>query len=209
MGVFDRLLDLLFPPRESELLVREAEADALARQVSPVELPLRGARATALLPYRGLAQATVIEAKYHDSAKAHALLGGVLGEYLLELCADEGAFDTRFALVPLPLSAARRAKRGYNQAERICEAAIGRLDGACSLMPHALRRLRDTPPQTKLPGNARRENLRGAFEAAPGLDSSYTYIVVDDVITTGATMEAAVEALQSAGARVIVVALAR
>lgn len=209
MSVIVRILDLLFPPRESERSVRGASADDFAALVSPVTLPLAGGLATALLPYRGLAKDAVIEAKYHGNRAAMALLGGVLAEYLLEFSADEGALSGKLALVPMPLSAQRRRDRGYNQVERICEAAMARLGGAFALMPSALLRIRDTAPQTRASGEGRRTNMRGAFAAAEDLDASYTYIVVDDVITTGATMAAATEALRSADARVIPLALAR
>ena len=72
-----------------------------------------------------------------------------------------------------------------------------------------LTRTRDTQTQITLPRAKRLENMRGAFDATNQLDPSYLYIVFDDVITTGATMQAAVDALVAAGARdILPVALA-
>jgi predicted amidophosphoribosyltransferase len=74
----------------------------------------------------------------------------------------------------------------------------------------ALVRARETMPQTGLPGDARRSNMCSAFSAAHALDPSCTYIVVDDVVTTGATLVAALEAMRKGGATdVAAVALAR
>ncbi len=209
MSLFGRLLDVLFPPRETEALVRASSIDDLHALVAPTAIELSGVPATTLLPYRTLAKAAVIEAKYHDSALARAILASVLAEYLQGITDDEGGLSGPLALAPIPLSDKRFKERGYNQVERICQDALAKLDSTLHYAPHALRRVRDTAPQTKLSGEARRENMKGAFLAAPELDTTYTYIVVDDVITTGATLSAAISALQDAGAAVIPIALAR
>jgi len=99
-------------------------------------------------------------------------------------------------LIPIPLAAARRRERGYNQAERLATALA-----ACTglpVRPELLARTRHTPTQTALPPDARRANVAGAF-AARGARGVRT-VLVDDVFTTGATLLAAAEALAAAGA---------
>ncbi len=208
MSLLERVLDLLFPPRETERTVRNMAPDALLGMVALREVPLGTVRATALLPYRDVVKAAIIEAKYHDNQDAQKGLGEVLAEYLLELASEEAGLSGKLALVPVPLSPERLRERGYNQVERICAVAMARLASSFTLMPDALTRVRDTDPQTGLKGYARRENLREAFATSPELDTTYTYIVVDDVLTTGATIKAAIAALQAAGASVIPLALA-
>jgi ComF family protein len=103
-------------------------------------------------------------------------------------------------LVPIPLSARRRRARGYNQA-----AALARELAARWRLPVAerlVRRVRETATQTALSPEARAQNVTGAFTAAPppaGERSYPTVILVDDVLTTGATLVAGATALGEAG----------
>ncbi|MEO6067165.1 MAG: ComF family protein [Gemmatimonadales bacterium] len=109
-------------------------------------------------------------------------------------------------LVPVPLAPKRLATRGYNQAERLA-AALGRLTGL-EVVDAALARRRETPTQTALTPEGRRANMAGAF-AGEGVRGR-TVVLVDDVLTTGATLGACAEALRVAGAaRVDAVTFAR
>jgi ComF family protein len=105
-------------------------------------------------------------------------------------------------VVPVPLHAWRRLRRGFNQADTL----------ARQLGPpvvHALWRMRPTPPQTGLNAAARRRNVRGAFIISPLLWrrprvrwlADRTVVLVDDVRTTGATLNACAAVLLEAGAR--------
>ena len=98
-------------------------------------------------------------------------------------------------LVPIPLGAKRLRSRGYNQAER-----LARDLGAVRDLPvrTVLRRRRDTPSQTSLTPEQRASNVAGAFVAPAPL--SGTFVLVDDVCTTGATLAEAAAALRLAGA---------
>jgi ComF family protein len=113
--------------------------------------------------------------------------------------------------VPVPLFVWRRLRRGFNQAAEIA---------ACLERPlvHALWRVRPTASQTGLTAQARRRNVSGAFRISPLLSSQTrarfitdaVVVLVDDVMTTGATSEACAEVLKLAGAREVrVVTLAR
>ncbi|MEO7333617.1 MAG: phosphoribosyltransferase family protein [Gemmatimonadota bacterium] len=108
--------------------------------------------------------------------------------------------------MPVPLAPKRLATRGYNQAERLA-AALGRLTGL-EVVDAALARRRETPTQTALTPEGRRANMAGAF-AGEGVRGR-TVVLVDDVLTTGATLGACAEALRVAGAaRVDAVTFAR
>jgi len=99
-------------------------------------------------------------------------------------------------LVPVPLGAARRRERGYNQSEMLAAALSRLLD--IPMRPDLLRRARETERQTSLAPDARRANLSGAFVGRPA--GPRRPVLVDDVFTTGATLLAAAEALLAAGA---------
>jgi ComF family protein len=105
------------------------------------------------------------------------------------------------AVVPVPLHPARRRERRFNQSED-----IGRRVAAAAgaeFRPRGLARLKHTRPQVELDGEARRANVRGAFAVREDF-SGRTVIVVDDVITTGATVAECAGVLRAAGATAVV-----
>jgi ComF family protein len=115
-------------------------------------------------------------------------------------------------IVPIPLAAARLRERGFNQAQLIATSMLKRLDFLADrpvLRPALLARQHDTQAQSLLRWDARQANLDHGFAAA-GVVEGLHVGVVDDVMTTGATLEAAARALKSAGAvRVVNLVVAR
>jgi ComF family protein len=110
-------------------------------------------------------------------------------------------------VLEVPLHAARERERGYNQAGLLADALADAL-GAPRLAG-ALRRTRATAPQARLREAERRGNVAGAFAAVkPARLAGRRVLVVDDVMTTGATMEACLDALAAAGAKAAGAALA-
>jgi ComF family protein len=111
-------------------------------------------------------------------------------------------------VVPVPLHWRRRFVRGFDQAHALAAWACRGAEIAPPVI--ALRRTRATPPQSTLPAAARVDNLTGAFAADPRIVRGRAVILVDDVVTTGATFCAATAELDRAGAaEVIGLALAR
>jgi len=129
-----------------------------------------------------------------DAAKP---LGRMLGDYAARLGIPR-AYDL---VVPIPLGRRRRRERGFNQSELIARVFAER----CGLPMEsgALQRTRHTPPQSGLrKTEARLSNVAGCFEAGdPGKVAGRNIILLDDVVTSGATMHAASAALKAAGAK--------
>ncbi len=114
----------------------------------------------------------------------------VLGDQIRQLHAD--------ALVPVPMYEAKKRKRGYNQAEVLAR-AMGRtfdIPVRCDL----IRRVRNTSPMKELDLSQRRSNLKGAFLAMQNDVKLKTIIVVDDIYTTGSTIDAVAGELRRIGA---------
>ena len=99
------------------------------------------------------------------------------------------------AVVPVPLARARHRSRGFNQARELAR--------HLSLpVLEALTRVRDTAPQADLPAAKRAANVRGAFSLRPGVSiDGLVLVLVDDVSTTGATLNACAAVLLDGGAK--------
>ena len=100
-------------------------------------------------------------------------------------------------ILPIPLHARRRRQRGYNQSELLARPLARALGIAVDTA--VLQRTRHTVPQVGLGPDERQANVRGAFEAGAAVTGRHV-LLIDDVLTTGATMSAAAEALLAAGA---------
>ena len=108
------------------------------------------------------------------------------------------ALPSEATVVPVPLHRTRRLERGYNQSAMLARGAADALGRPCAR--EWLARARPTRSQTRLSREARWQNVAGAFEASPSLVRGRTVLLVDDVLTTGATATAAAQALHHAGA---------
>lgn len=120
-----------------------------------------------------------------------------LASVAAEIMVDRLPRPNGTCLVPIPLGVRRRGRRGYNQAAEVAQAL-----GTAWQLPvrtDVLVRRRETRSQTALTPEARLANMAQAFSAAAGNRRAQRAILVDDVLTTGATLDAAARALGSAG----------
>jgi len=217
------LLDLVYPPRCAacgEALLEEPFCPPCAEALVPVPPGCRGCGLPGPLERCGACLATP---PAFDAVEAGGLLGGPLADAIHAfkygdrpaLARPLGAWLA--AQVPLPpgarllavpLARRRRLARGYDQAALLAR-EVARAAGARLAPPAVLARVRETSPQVGKHRAERRRNVEGAFAAtrrAAGLD----LVLVDDVVTTGATADAAARALRAAGVRSVrVIALAR
>jgi ComF family protein len=100
-------------------------------------------------------------------------------------------------LVPVPLHASRRAERGYNQSQRLCEVVSAFTGIPC--LPDAIERYRDTGHQVGLDKKERQQNVADAFKADFMQVAGKRLLILDDVRTTGATLSACANAARAAG----------
>jgi ComF family protein len=142
--------------------------------------------------------------KFSADLAAGRVLSGVLAQYLDERAQKVSAPQW---IIPVPLHSDRLRTRGFNQALELAR-PLSRAFGI-PLLPEGLRRLRATPPQTGLNALHRRRNVRGAFVADADVRDRHVALI-DDVITTAATVRECAKVLKRAGAASVQVwALAR
>lgn len=229
-----RVADLIVPPVclacQSPLAVHDALCAACWRRVSFIRHPLcdqlgiplpydtggrilSGAamanpppwdRARAVASFDDVMRELVHKLKYADRHDARRLFGRWLAEAGRELLSDADL------LIPVPLHRTRLWRRRFNQSALLC-AELTRLTGVPS-DPFALVRIKATPSQIGLSETERRTNTAGAFAMAGGAAARVEdkrVVLVDDVVTTGATVAACTRVLRRAGAaRIDVLSLA-
>ena len=186
---FSHVADIFAPPRESESIVRALTLSTLRelRSLDTLALPYHDPRVTAL----------VWEMKYHANRRAIALGGALLSEQLLDIASEELGTPL---LIPIPMHRLRRSERGHNQTELLCEKALRRIEDSYEYAPGALEKVVHTASQQRLPERERRRNLVGSMTARPRVEGRVC-VIVDDVLTTGATLKEARRAVLAAGAR--------
>ena len=150
----------------------------------------------AAFAYDGPVRRALAALKYTCASRVAAPLARASAPALRRLLAVSGAA----VVVPVPIHLERRRVRGYNQAELIA-AELGR--AADLPVAPALERTRETTKQHRLDRAARLANLRDAFRATTALAPGTSVVIVDDIITTTATLEACASALRGAGATAV------
>lgn len=227
-------LDLILPPLCLGCDARIADHDALCsecwRGIDFIRAPLCD-RLGLPLPYGGdgpmISAAAAADPPVYDRARAVALFDGLMRDLVHDLKFRDEQIGRRLFgrwlteagreliaeadfIVPTPLARLRLLARRFNQAKILAD-EVGRRTGK-PVRSEALVRRRSTAHQIGLPRSKRRLNVAGAF-AVPGealpIVTGAAILLIDDVITTGATADAAAKALKQAGARrVDVLALA-
>ena len=172
----------------------EVEGERLCPHCESLVPAYREGRTAVLL--KGPARAIVHELKYHQGLHVLEDIERIFQNSpgVLELA--RGA-----ALVPVPLHPRKQRERGYNQSQLIA-ACLARVAGGGASVVELLRRKADTLSQTHHDRRARQANLKNAFALAPGrtISAAQHYVLVDDVFTTGSTLNACALELRRAGA---------
>lgn len=152
------------------------------------------------LPYTGEMRKAMQSFKYRGRTK--------WAQPFAELMEEALVLDSRFSaldlIVPVPLHVNRRRERGYNQSELLAKKLGQGL--ALPVAIDVLLRIRDTPSQTGLKKQGRQKNLAGAFQVTnPHLIKSKNILLVDDIYTTGTTVETCACILKKGGAKKVLV----
>jgi len=204
-GVSDFVLDLLFPRRCigcgvegdflcshcRELLPRPESAGVANGQDRDLLTSLDDLQSVFL--YQGLAREAVHYLKYRNMKALARPLAQLMADYL------ESNPMPADVLTVVPMHSKRLRKRGYNQAELLAR-ELSRLIQV-PLVKGALARLRNTPSQVSMSASERRSNVEGAFQCRGHVFQGKDVLLIDDVCTTGATLNACAAALKEAGAR--------
>jgi ComF family protein len=210
------LFDLVFPPRcvscerSGTWLCPDCESriELIQRPVCPIcgqpgdraglchscrQSPphIDGIRAVGYL--EGPLRVAIHRFKYSNLRPLAAPLGQLLVAYL-----QRNRLDVE-AIVPVPLHSSRLRERGYNQSELLAR-ELGKALGF-PVLTESLLRVKSTAPQVGLSAPQRQENVRGAFECRDDRVTGQSILLIDDVCTTGATLESCSLALQQRGAR--------
>jgi len=162
---------------------------------------------TALYDYRDpIVKKAIWNLKYYNRSQIGQILGKLLYESFIEDFSDIRAFTSGATIyvIPIPISAHRKRKRGYNQAEKIAQGfCIMDTDGIFELKNNIIIKKKNTIPQAKIKNrNQRLQNIRGAFLMNKNIDIvGRTIIVIDDVTTTGGTLKEAISILKKDGAK--------
>lgn len=194
------LLDFAYPPHCAvceadieavELLCGSCWAEIVTRR--PHSRVEEGGRAfekiVSLGPFTGALQQAIYALKFRNQVRLGRALGERMGQCLAEQLAPLDC------LLPVPLHPARQRERGFNQSAEIA-AGLGAVLGV-PVCHGVVRRRRNTRQQALLSAEERRANLRGAFASASALPASVRIGIVDDVWTTGETVAACAQAVES------------
>lgn len=178
--------------------------------LQPLEIPISNCDFDlAAWHYRGTMQMLIPQMKYHNAHPSFAKIFGALAAQRMAPVLEKWLTPQTF-LLPVPLHPVRQRERGFNQSELIARAFAA--EWQLELLPRALVRTRYTKQQARfVDRDARLNNVHAAFAVRRNvrLEGSEV-ILIDDVITSGATMSACAQVLRAAGAKSVgAVALAR
>lgn len=194
-----KLFDCLFPPNDEDLCVREIAEKDMVRLYTPHHID--SIQALSLYQNRKV-RALIHEAKFNHNTRAWKLLNILLR---LHLSYRKEPIDF---IIPIPLSRTRMRTRGYNQVYEIINAYHA--PDSIPIRNDILMRTRHTKPQTELPRTARLTNVLDAFQCTNSEHINGKHILlIDDVTTTGATLNAAkTELLSHSPASITCIAIA-
>jgi len=143
--------------------------------------------------YEGVVRDLLLELKFSNNKQIAHALGKLWAFHIAPM-----SMDSNYILTALPMHKTKQRERGFNQAEVLTQHLSQRLG---ITMEKALLRIIDTPPQSGLHPRERIQNVDGAFAVAKNIDvSGKNYIIVDDIFTTGASLNACAKALLKSGA---------
>jgi ComF family protein len=195
---YKKLFHFLFPPSENEMRITNSTIESFMQRT---EIRCTNEVYSILRYQDAYVRSAIHLLKFHNHTQAKKLLSAALVYYLSQARTDE------YVIIPIPLSKKRERTRGYNQVTEVIRTASPSLARA-TLELNILLRTRNTTPQTSLPRTQRLHNVQNAFAiknklvAKEKLTGQHV-VLVDDVLTTGATLKAACKILATCEPRSI------
>ena len=202
------ILDLILP-RDVEIIKIENMEESDILQNVPEAFELKDSKYKALFQYKNkISRKAVWAIKYGKNEKIIKKFSNLLHGFILENITDEMIFSNfnNPLLIPIPMHKNNLKERGYNQSELIAK-EIFKIDSGenFSISEKALTKIKETPHQSELKNKSRRlKNLKDCFYADEKLVKNRNIILIDDVITTGTTMNEAARTLRKAGAKKVI-----
>ncbi len=178
-----QLCEQIFPERGDHKIVRETKLSSFLRLLQPEN----NGDFISLMPFKNqVVRAFIHETKFHNNKRAQRFLAEALNLYLKH-------YNGEYILIPIPLSKNRIKERGYNQVLEVAKLTLDKIENKnIKINSNILYKIKNTKPQTSLPKKERLKNLKNAFEVAyPELINGKKIIIIDDVVTTGATIKEA------------------
>lgn len=203
------VLDFLFPRSLPAILIENMKVDEIVRKISKAK-DTDWLEVKAMFDYRNeLTKQAVWEIKYRKNEKILNSFCVLFYEYIIDELVDVAIFNDfkNPILIPIPSSRKRLEERGYNQCDLIAK-ELARIDGGknLTLLDNVLEKTKESPSQTSARNRSERlKNLKECFSIKnPEKILGANIILIDDVITTGATMSEAKKTLLRAGARRVI-----
>lgn len=189
--LLNNFIDFIFPPNKFEMELRDITVENVfdrLPEANPTEFPF----INSIFSYRNpLVRELIWQIKYKKNKHALSLAGYALNKKLLE-------YPRPFLLIPIPISSKRRRERGYNQCELIIDEII-KISPEIQANYSLLVRSKNIDKQTFKNKSQRIENTKDIFEVTKSSVMDQMIIVIDDVSTTGSTLNEARESLLKAG----------
>ena len=207
-SLYERLLSLLLPKEENIIFIEKmSEEDILGEIPQANEIPNKDLKA--LFQYKDkISRKAVWEIKYCANKKIIQKFSKLFYEFIINEISDEVSFSnfSNPLIIPVPITKNNLRDRGFNQCELIAK-EMKKLDtnNYFEFSFDSVSKIKDTSHQSKLKNKTKRlKNLNGCFYANPEVVKNRNIILIDDVITTGATMSEISRTLKKAGARKII-----
>lgn len=204
--ILETILDFLFPKSELDIIIEKETPETLAHKL------LKGRETEnksiyALFDYRDeIIRRMVWALKYRRNKRVAKVFAVLLYDFLIEEFSDLSVYSNfdKPILIPIPLHKKSYRKKGFNQTEFIAKELVS-IDNFCTLNTEILQKVKNTQNQTKLARNKRLKNIVGAFIVKNPADiKNRNIVVLDDVTTTGATLNEARKVLLRSGAKKVI-----
>lgn len=207
MRLYEWILNLLFPIQCLGCALPDTMLceNCLSSVRRPA--PIADANIIAITSYKDkLIKRALWLLKFHNRRIIAESFGKRMYEELVTELSDREMFEhfVNPLIVPAPISKKRLHARGYNQAELLARSLVKYSDGTFEIETNALKKIKETDRQAMIKERTKRlGNLRGSFRADPHKVHGRNIILIDDIVTSGATITEARRALKKAGARKI------